>query len=232
MTYSLGKFSKLDLESALVFHKGTEEMQVFRRSKLESSFCLRIAGSCWLSCRTLQRVCESFCSHVFFQAVRRLRPRGSILNTAIRTAMVKYVIITPFQGFGHALMLKSDLPVAPGWTQLQRCQSLATHLASPHPHPNLWAGSWPDLGPPHHCPFARDSQGSGLAQVTFPIPALLFYRVLRDKACLGGGAWSCWTYGCSWPPAPSRRAGIASWFFFTISSLHRTRCQVTFNSLK
>ena len=121
--------------------------------------------------------------------------------------MVKYVIITQFQGFGRILTLKDFLPVAPGWTLLQVCQSLATRLTSPHPHRNLWAGSWPDLHPPHPCSFARDSQGSGLAQVTVPIPALLLYWVLHDKACLGT-AWSCWISGCSWLPAPSCRAAV------------------------
>lgn len=57
----------------------------------------------------------------FFQSVRHLWPGGSIISTAIRasgSAMVKYLVIAHFQGFGHTLTLEGYLPVAPSWALL------------------------------------------------------------------------------------------------------------------
>lgn len=54
----------------------------------------------------------------FFQSIRHLWPGGSIISTTVRTSgsvMVKYLIITQFQGFGHTLTLGGYLPTAPSW---------------------------------------------------------------------------------------------------------------------
>lgn len=129
-------------------------------------------------------------------------------------------------------MLKDFLPIVPGWPPLQLCEPLATHLTSPYPHPYLSAGPW--SSPPLQLFWAVAGLWAGCCPHPHPRPAPLLGATWQSLPGKGKVLLSPWLLLVSSSLLQGSPSLTASWHwgFFTISSLHRTRCQVTFNSLK